>query len=243
MATTSLKGISNEDIDKPVTEAPAEVKETTTHELAQSVPAASGIEGEVNNRDIQLPRINVVQKTSDLVNSGFTPGSLVYNKEIALGSKVRCVVTHIKKQYQQDLEYGSEVMPMVCDTIAEVREAGGTTEWGGENHFSEIAHMQLLIEAPEDLHEDQLDLFPYEADGKHWAPALFTVAKTAYKTAAKPVITAGYGPLRATGLPTGLWNLETDLKKNPRGSWHVPVMKLTGRTSGELAQLVNGLLG
>jgi hypothetical protein len=152
------------------------------------------------------------------------------------------VVVKLKKQFQQDLPYGTDVQPHVCDTLAEVREAGGSTEWGAENHYSEIAHMQLMVKAPDGLSEEALDNFPYEADGAHWAPCLFTAAKTAYKTSAKPVITAAFSTLRQ-GLHHGLWTVTADLKSNPMGSWSVPQFKLSGRTKGEMAELVAALNG
>jgi hypothetical protein len=209
--------------------------------VAQNTPVA-GIEGEVNNKDLQLPRLNLLQKTSELVDAGFAPNTFALNKEIPLGKTLEAVVVRLKKQFQQDLPYGSDVQPHVCDTLAEVREAGGSTEWGADNHYSELAHMQLLIKAPEGLSEEQLDSFPYEADGASWAPCMLTVAKTAYKAAAKPVITAAFSTLRQ-GLHHGLWAVSSELKTGPMGSWCVPQFKLAGRTKKEMAELVEALNG
>ena len=200
----------------------------------------TGIEGEIGNRDIQLPRLNLIQKMSDMVNAGFQPNTFVLNKEIPLGKTLEAVVVRLKKQFTQDLPYGTDVQPHTCDTIAEVREAGGSIEWGAENKYSEVAHMQLMVKAPDGLTEEQLDSFPYEVDGSHWAPCMFTAAKTAYKTSAKPVITAAFSTLRQ-GLHHGLWSVTADLKSNPMGSWSVPQFKLTGRTKKEMAELVEAL--
>jgi hypothetical protein len=214
------------------------LKEELAAASAASAPA--GIEGEVNNKDLQLPRLNLLQKTSELVDAGFVPNTFALNKEIPLGKNLTAVVVRLKKQFQQDVPYGSEVQAHVCDTLAEVREAGGSTEWGAENHYSEMAHMQLLVKAPDGLSEEQLDNFPYEADDAHWAPCMLTVAKTAYKAAAKPVITAAYSTLRS-GLQHGLWTVASELKTGPMGSWSVPQFKLTGRTKPEMAELVDAL--
>lgn len=250
MATTSFASIKDapEPIETPAvavnvapaaTAAPVAVapaQDLTTH-VNQS-PA--GIEGEIERSDIKLPRINLVQKMSDMVNAGFRPGDLVYNRELALDKPATVVVVKLKKQYQQDLPYGGDEMPHVCDTLAEVREAGGSVEWGAENHYSELAHLQLLVKAPADLHDEHIDLFPYMIGGESWAPAMFTVAKSAYKSAGKPVITAAFSSLR-NGLHHGLWQLTSEGKKNAMGSWDVPVMKLSGKTSPELAELVAAL--
>lgn len=221
------------DVAKPLKEELATIQ--------QHAPVA-GIEGEVGQRDMQLPRLNLIQKMSDLVNQGLPPNTFALNKEIPLGKSLEAVVVRLKKQFQQELPYGSDVQPHVCDTLAEVREAGGSTEWGADNRYSEIAHMQLLVKAPEGLAEEQLDSFPYEADGAHWAPCMFTAAKTAYKTSAKPVITAAFSTLRQ-GLHHGLWTITADLKSNAMGSWSVPQFKLSGRTKKEMAELVEALNG
>lgn len=224
-------------------EAVAVVAPTLKQELAAAtspskVPA--GIEGEVGNRDIQLPRLNLLQKTSELVDAGFTPNTFALNREIPLGKSITAVVVKLRKQFQQDTPYGSEVQAHVVDTLAEVREAGGSTEWGSDNRYSEIAHLQLLVKAPDDLSEDQLDAFPYEVDGSHWAPCVITVAKTAYKAAAKPVITAAFSTLRA-GLHHGLWTVTAEMKSAPMGTWSTPQFKLTGRTKPEMCELVEAL--
>lgn len=252
MATTSFSKLKEVNtIETPaIVEATATVVEATATVEPKPIPAPealitptqtssipNGMQGEFESSDIRLPRLNLIQKMSDMVNSGFRPGDILYNKELALNKPAEVVVVKVKKQYQQDLPYGGDVLPHVCDTLAEVREAGGTTEWGGENHYSEMAHLQLLVKAPDNLHAEYEDLFPYEVDGTSWAPAMFTVAKTAYKSAAKPVITAAFSTLRS-GLGNGLWHLSGELKSNAMGSWFVPVMKLAGKTSPNLAELV-----
>jgi hypothetical protein len=211
-------------------------------EVAQRTSSVAGIEGEVAAKDFQLPRLNLLQKTSELVDAGFTPNTFALNKELPLGKSLQAVVVKLTKKWQQDLPYGSETQPHICDTVAEVREAGGSTEWGSDNRYSELAHVQLLVKAPTGLEEEQLDAFPYEVDGAHWAPCMLTVAKTAYKAAAKPVITAAFSILRS-GLHHGLWTVAAEMKTAPMGSWSVPQFKLTGRTSPEMAELVEALNG
>ena len=253
MATVSFAAVKDTAIPTEAIEAKAEVvtteavatvtQPTLKQELAAAVAPSkvpAGIEGEVGNRDIQLPRLNLLQKTSELVDAGFTPNTFALNREIPLGKSITAVVVKLRKQFQQDTPYGSEVQAHVVDTLAEVREAGGSCEWGSDNKYSEIAHMQLLVKAPEGLSEDQLDAFPYEVDGEHFAPCVITVAKTAYKAAAKPVITAAFSTLRA-GLHHGLWTVTAELKSAPMGTWSVPQFKLTGRTNPEMCELVEAL--
>lgn len=243
MATTSFGNLGNQETKAQESAAPQLPAKQERQELAplpQPTGVPAGIEGELERSDIKLPRINLVQKTSELFNHGFRHGDIVYNREIALAKPCPVVVVRLKKQYQQELPYGGDAIPHVCDTLQEVREAGGSIEWGAENRYSELAHMQLLVQAPDNIPDELADLFPYEIDGKSWAPAMFTVAKSAYKSAAKPVITAAFNSLRG-GLGNGLWHLTSETKKNAMGSWETPVMKMVGRTSPEMAELVASL--
>lgn len=233
MATHSFKQLEGE-TPEPATTGLAK-PETALAKPAAHLEAPEGVEGEVDYSDIQLPRINLVQKMSDLVDAGFKAGDLVYNKELLLPQPVEVVVTRVRKQYQQSLPYGSEDTPDTCDTLEEVKARGGSTEFGDENHYAPVAHMQLLVAKPADCPEELAELFAYTAEGKDWAPAMLTVKSSSYTSAAKPVFTAAFNVLRS-GLAKGKWHLTSVQKSSPKGTWHVPVMKLAG-SSGKVAEI------
>ena len=212
------------------------VQESDRGELAITDQQLSdaGLAGDFDQSDINLPRINIVAKTSALVDEGFTPGAIVLNKEATLTLKdipLRVIVTAMVKQFQEDVEWGSEELPKVFNTEGEVYAAGYSLEWGSPNLCRPIAHITMLVEAPEGLKEedeDALELFPYEHDGKHYAMAIYTASKSAYKPTAKEIAT--YATFaKGQGVWTAAWNLTSKLRTEGDVSWFTPAMKRAGR--------------
>ena len=90
----------------------------------------------------------------------------------------------------------------------------------------------MLIEAPEGLDEDALELFPYENDGKHYALAIYTASKSAYKPTAKEIATfAAFA--KGNGVWTTSWSFTSKLRTEGDVSWFAPVMKRSGRLDEE----------
>lgn len=203
----------------------------------------AGLAGDFDQSDINLPRINLVAKTSALVDDGFTPGAVVLNKEATLTLKdvpLRIIVTAMVKQFQEDVAWGAEELPKVFNTEEEVHEAGYSLEWGSPNMCRPIAHITMLIEAPEGLEEDALELFPYENDGKHYALAIYTASKSAYKPTAKEIATfAAFA--KGEGVWTTSWAFTSKLRTEGDVSWFTPSMKRSGRLSSEELQFVESI--
>ena len=220
------------------------VEEKPKQELSTAVSPASGLSGDFQASDIRLPRLNLVQKTSDVVNAGIKPGSIIFKTgenimELDLPSNV--TILALRKQYQENLPYGSDQTPHTADTAEEVRQAGGSLEWGSEKHYKEIAHVQVLFEAPANASEEDLELFPYVLDGKSYAVAMMTLAGSAYTNGAKPIITAMLSHLRGKHW-TGKWALTSELKKDARNSWHVPIFKMAGKHDEAFADFAQSLV-
>ena len=239
---TATKKVAVKEVEVASIEPPEEgliVQESDRGELAitdQQLNDA-GLAGDFDQSDINLPRINIVAKTSALVDEGFTPGAIVLNKEAMLTLKdkpLRVIVTAMVKQFQEDVDWGSEELPKVFNTEEEVYSAGYSLEWGSTNMCRPIAHITMLVEAPEGLEEDALELFPYENDGKYYAMAIYTASKSAYKPTAKEIAT--YATFaKGQGVWTTAWNLTSKLRTEGDVSWFTPSMKRAGRLSeGEL---------
>lgn len=203
-----------------------------------STAASAGFEGEVDASDLRIPRINLVNALSDLhTESGFDIGSYVLNKEIALtdkDGKLTFVSLYGRKRFQQKLDYQSDEIPLVFDTLAEVRAHGGTTDYSKEavdegRFFDSVGHFIVAVEAPANLDEVAVEQFPHvQEDGTRWARVAFTVSGGAYKSFARNIITAALGSLRE-GLYLGVWELGREKRTNKKGSWYLPTSRFQGK--------------
>ncbi len=208
-------------------------------------------EGEVNSKDIRLPRLNIVQKSGKL-NDDFTPGSIVFDKELNLSDgkgPISLTALKIQKLYQEKLEYDPDgPTPRVFKTADEVRRAGGTTEYevaqaDGTPYFRPMANILVLIEAPTTITTDQKDsYFIYEFEGRAYTVAMWTVTGSGYTGAAKPIFSAKALRLK-NGLTLGAWSLTTELKRDARNSWYAPVLKAGGKNSEAFVEFAKGVLG
>jgi hypothetical protein len=218
-------------------------KQITTNTAA--IPGgAKGMQGEFTARDIQLPRLSLVQKIGDLADSGLTPGSFVFNKEATLTdgkTPLAMTVLRLIKQYRQKLEYGDPSTPMVFETQQEVINNGGSLRYGEPNYFQEVAHLFVALAKPEGLSEQHASHFYREHAGQQYTLAVYTVGSTAFTAVGKKVITAGYNQLR-DGLWLGKWALTSNLQKNTKGSWFVPDAKFDGMHDKEAAAFFEGLV-
>lgn len=232
-------------------------KDTTVEVTSEIVPVASaaivpaksfdecGVEGEITPADLKFPRINLVQKIGDLSNN-FEPGSIVFDKSTVLCAKNKALeltVLRLKKQYQEVLPYGSEDHPRIFNTMAEVREAGGTTTRGeGGLLFAEMATIQVAIKKPENCSEDTEALFCEEFDGDQYALGLWTLAKTAYTSAGKTLITKAMNQLKSAGILSGIWSVTMELRHSDKYQWYVPLFKLAGIHAPEKQSFFRSLL-
>lgn len=210
-------------------------------EKALAIPTTSGLEGEINTSDFQIPRLNIANKTGELSNE-FPPGSIVFRKEVAVGnqkSPASLVLLRLSKKYMQRLPYGAEERPKIFATSADVRAAGGTLDIteGDMDVYDPILTLTAAVAAPEKNHP----LFTFEHKGNNYALAQMILAKSAYNNAGKQLITEAATALR-TGLAFGKYELTTSIRSNQMGSWFTPVFRLAGRNNEEDAAWFNGLL-
>lgn len=234
-----------------------ESNETETVQPTEIVPAdntvvatgnkslsESGVEGEILPGDLKFPRINLVQKLGPL-SDAFDAGSIIFNRELTLCPKngsVDMTVLRLKKQYQEVIPFDSEQHPRMFNTIAEVREVGGSVIRGEGTLFAEIAHIQVAIKKPENCSEELEGLFCEEFEGNQYALALWTLAKTAYTSAGKRIITTAANQLKSTGLLGGNWNVTVEIRSTEKYSWFVPIFKLVGIHKPEALDFFRSLL-
>lgn len=252
-----MSKISFEDLDKAPAESNTETAVVVKPDLAVAVPLADpakGLVGEWTAQDTRLPRLNLVNKSGELANS-FVPGTFVINKEHQLNqlltddrarsAPVNVIVATMAKQYQENIPYDErETTPArIFNRASDVMAAGGQiSRLSGAGKFSEIAHLELFIEQPEELSEDAQALFYYTLGGKKYTRVIWTVSGTAFGAVAVTVASALRGHLSATGLTGGQWLLGSSLIKGQKNSWWQPSIRTNGLVAPEVAKEIEANL-
>jgi hypothetical protein len=205
-------------------------------------------EGEFTESDRRYPRLNVVAKTSKLLEpdsetviEGIKAGDLVLAQEIKLDAPLEVVVCQIQKKYQESLPWGSQQQPRLFDTAAEVHAAGFSTEWGAKNQVNSLMNIVLWIGQPtEGLAEH---LFPFEGPLGLGTLAKFTVTKTGYTSVGIALANAkkSFCSPEKGGFVGHSWELYTTFEKKNGNSWWLPRIRPMGATDPKLAQYLREL--
>ncbi len=222
---------------KETSESAAPVAKQEAHALAPvaSMPPVTGLTGEWGTKDIQIPRLSLVQKSGTLADE-FPKGSFVFNKELVVGDgnqSFELTILSARKYYMEDLPFGeSDEMPRIFDRLEDARAAGFTTEWDSDRpRVKEAADLVVLVPMP-------LDHATFSFGGNGYTRALWTLVSSAYNSAAKPMVTAAVcGHLR-DGVHRGGWDVTSSLRSNQRNSWYVPVVRARGLHQEEFLEFI-----
>ena len=221
------------------------VRETQLANLPSTPPAfeLGKTSGPVEQSDIYRPRLELVQSVGPLFESGFTIGQIVLAKEETIWGEgydpLKITLLAGRKQFVEEVPYGSDQQQQYFNNVAEVKAAGFWTEWHGEEAppvFPRVTYV-ALIEKP-----DYVDspLFGIELGDKLFALSEIRWDSAAYSRAAKPVLTAESGIL-AKGLHLGFWNYSAKREKLKVNTTTVPVLKFGGFHSPEFVQEIANL--
>lgn len=194
--------------------------------------------------DIEIPRISVVQKMSEL-DIDAPVGSFVSNKETVLyrsGVKVPAAILFAQKYWKEDIPYDSDEMPRFAHTQ---EEADALAAENGKEGYPIItsANVALLIAKTDDAEPGSEDCFPFELDGKQYAIGKLTVQKKSYDTMFKSI--ASFQLFNPKTNPADImWNLTSYVVTKGRYSWYVPSLSPTREPVGdEVADFVKRLSG
>lgn len=219
MSTVKFGQVSEGNSPDPKTDktTDAEVIETPKEETAVSPPAKptgdtslakpashddDGVYGDVDDGDVQFPRLRLIQGTSKFANKapvgtitlGFDGELLIVADE---GVKVPFMVASVRKQFQEKVPWGTDKMPQTFDTREQVLAAGGQIENPrGAAYYDSIAHVQMFVgvkteRAEKDKQADLIEGFSmFEFDGHLWCPAIYTASGMSYSSFAKSIFTA-----------------------------------------------------
>lgn len=205
------------------------------------------IQGEVDpSSDIFRPRLEFVHNVGPLVEDlGFTPGDLVLGKEHLIWQKdcapIRIIVVSGVKEFVEQLDYGSEDMPRVFNTVEEVRAAGLWLEWQGNEEPPCKAELLcvVMIEKPDNV---DCELFNVEFGDKLYAVAEMRLKASNYKVAGKYLMTIERTTLKE-GLHHGTMELTLNREKRGKNTITMARFKYVERNSAELIQFIEETAG
>ena len=155
----------------------------------------TGDEGEpVDPADLRLPRLNIVQKSSQAEWLVHGVGSLLLKGEVCIAKKdvpFRMVAIGARpKIWIEKTKFGSSVKPRFARSIDEVAKFGGTDQWkfskendkiqSTKSWFMPSVTLAVLVEKPEGLSPEHEAHFAYVVGDKAYAAALLSVKSTNY---------------------------------------------------------------
>ena len=193
---------------------------------AENTAIASVNEGfTIDAEDIDIPRLNVVQKTSDM---DFDVGSLVLDKQHELlphDTKGDCIVLGATKMWREDIPFDNDEMPRLAYSRA------GMESLKIESSYPviEFAEITLLFPAPKG---NTSDAYPFPIGDTNYAMGKLNVQKDAYRKTYKSLATfATFN--RGLPLSSRLWHFESQLISRGKYSWYVPTLSVGAEAAPE----------
>ncbi len=263
MSKVSFRPVSSPTIDVEVTKVTSEATPAIgvsaalaprpANEVSVTRSSTFGGEDDADAGDIRYPRLNLSQKSSavQLIKIGI--GQFILNKELGLGESLRAIVVGFgPKRYIEKTKYvaGANSNAKFANSLQEVDALNGTTSWreSKENSTSgsDRAWYQpsitalLLIEKPAGVADDR---FTFEADGKAYAAALFSVKSTAYDSFYVKLNSEQKTGLLREGFPTRFISLSSVLVPFKGGEAFQPQVKVLEKVSDETLKLARSLRG
>jgi len=231
-------------MEKPVNPDPAVAAEMTgapeTGLATRGDVAVGAVAGDFSQSDLRMPRLQIAYGVGGLAEN-FQPGDLVLAQDNLLVHKgeplqlIVCSAVAYWKEYLSREQFASGTRPRTFMTEAEVRTNGGTTTWVGDKgpSFSKAMDLKMLIRKPKDL---VCGLFGLTLSGVEYAPAVWSVDKSAYRRVSPVILSAAMFALKAKGLLSGLFELKTQTEKINGNVTVVPSIKLVGHNDEALVK-------
>ena len=206
--------------------------------LTKSEPTTT-LQGDWNISDINIPRVNLVQKMSP-TSEDFKLGTFLFDKTIPVTNeqdeRAEIVVLTLKKYYEEDKAYGDGDLPVRFDTEQAAKDAGFHHKWDKTSdkeapRYSERADAVLLLPVP-------LEHAHYERDGVGYVKGLLTLKGTSYVSCARILATAFVNPsLEGKGYKVK-WEIGSKKMSSKTISWYVPVAFNKGKHDQAFVQWI-----
>lgn len=197
--------------------------EAVTTEVVGTKPTSiitneSGLMMDAN--DIDIPRINLVQKTSDIEAP---VGSVVIDKKHVLlkpDEPAEVVVLRAVKGWREDIPYDDDGIPRIAYTPEEMQALAAQSDYD----MLEFAEITLMFKQPEGSENE--DAYPYPIGDFQYAIGKINVAKDAYRQTYKRLATfAAFN--KSIPLQNKLWNFQSSLMTKGKYSWYTPSLGIT----------------
>ena len=217
MATKSVTIIITMSKENTEVVAVSDTAVSAPQTTAIAAPATAFSQGV--SSDIEIPRLNVIQKMSEVEGD---VGSVVLDKQeqiIDPKTSIPVIIVGAHKRFKEDLPYDSEAMPQTVSTQAEADLLATTSDFP----VIEFADITMLIPQPDGVSDD---LFPYTVDGVNYQLGKLTVQKDAYRLTFKRLFTF-HVMNRSVPLATRFWKFGTEIITKGKYTWYVPTLQAT----------------
>jgi hypothetical protein len=193
------------------------VAEAHHHKSELAAANASGIT--ISSTDIDVPRVNVVQKTSEI---DAPLGAVVLDKQHVLAEAdetIPVAVLSVLKGWRENIDYDSDEIPQIAYSQKEADDIKATSEYD----MLEFAEITILFKQPEGSDNDAAYPFPIGDD--NYAIGRLNTAKDAYRQTFKRLATfAAFNP--KASLQHRLWDFKSSLISRGKYSWFAPSLSI-----------------
>ncbi|MBP04903.1 MAG: hypothetical protein CMA72_09000 [Euryarchaeota archaeon] len=217
-------------------------KESKTEDKAELATATSNTDlavnsaidlGGVDASDIDIPRINVVQKQSEI---DYDVGSVVVDKVnciIEPAEQGKSIILSVVKKWREDVDFDSDYRAKIANTREEYLDLKSTSDYD----VIEWADITLLIKQPEGNTDDVA--FPLAIGDCNYAIGVINVAKDAYRRTFKSIAT--FKAFNRGVCPSSrIWDFGSEMMSRGKYSWFVPALKPTKEKPDEdVATFIN----
>jgi hypothetical protein len=189
-----------------------------------SLVAGGGFE--IDPTDLDIPRINVVQKMSE---SDDPVGSVLFDKRCVLAAPdtpLRVVAVAAQKGWREDIPFDEDDVPQIAWSKEQRDFIEAESDWG----MIEFAEITLLIEKPDDCDDDSA--FQIPLGDKDYALGKINVAKNAYRSTFKRLAT--FAALNQNvPVSSRYWNFTSEQITRGKYTWYNPSLTATKEDTPE----------
>lgn len=190
--------------------------ETAVAEVENTNLASTSVGSiQIDVEDIDIPRINIVQKMSQI---DAPVGAIVLNKAHVVaeaGDPVEAVVVATQKGWREDIPFDEDGIPRMAWSREQSDSIAADSEWD----MVEFAEITLLLKEPKDNKDPEAFGFPI--GGSNYAIGRINVSKNAYRSTFKRLATFSAFN-KSIPLNSKVWTFTSEILSKGKYSWHNP---------------------